>query len=291
MPKPPHNVAALDREIRQMGESDANALHLRTVLASVVAGQFLDGAVMRGGGALKLRYGAETTRITDDFDACRNVPEEEFEAVCRRRLAEGWGGFSGRLVKGAKAHPEGVPPGYVMQPFEVKLAYRNHPWCTVDLEVSYNEVGDADESDCIPLPGDVTALFSKLRLPEPKPVPLMRISHQVAQKLHGVTDRPSDRVQDLIDLQLIAARETIDLAEVDAICRRLFRNRKRQAWPSEIVPAVGWRETYDGMSRGMAGLRPFDEAVEWGNAFIREIREAGNGGDAGDLGTLDKKGV
>lgn len=174
-----------------------------------------------------------------------------------------------------------------MQPFEVKLSYRNHPWCKVDLEVSYNEVGDADESDCIPLPDDVTALFSRLGLPEPKPVPLMRIAHQVAQKLHGVTDSRSDRVQDLIDLQLIVSRERIDLAEVDAICRRLFRNRRLQAWPSAIAPSAGWREAYDGMSRGMAGLRPFDEAVEWGNAFIRDICEAGNVGGDGELGTLD----
>ena len=50
-----------------------------------------------------------------------------------------------------KAHPRNVPEVYVMQPFEVKLTYRNRAWCTVTLEVSYNEVGDADEFDLVPL--------------------------------------------------------------------------------------------------------------------------------------------
>lgn len=271
MPKPPHNVAALERAIRQMAGSDKNAVEVRTALASVIAGQFLDGAVMRGGGSLKLRYGAGTTRVTEDFDACRRVSEDEFAAACSRRLAEGWGGFTGRLVKLDKAHPENVPDAYVMQPFEVKLAYRNHPWCTVDLELSHNEVGDADEADIVALPDDVRSLFQKLGLPEPEPVPLMRISHQIAQKLHGVTDCNLSRVQDLIDLQLIAVREEIDVAEVNDICKRLFANRKRQPWPSPIVPSAGWRKEYEGMSRRMEGLRPFDEAVEWGNEFILGI--------------------
>lgn len=276
MPKPPHNVAALERAIRQMAGADKNANEMRMALASVIAGQFLDGAVMRGGGSLKLRYGAGTTRVTEDFDACRNVPEDEFVASYNRRLAEGWAGFTGRLVKEDKAHPKDVPEAYVMQPFEVKLAYRNHPWCTVELELSYNEVGDADELDTVPLPEDVRSLFPRLGLPEPMPVPLMRIPHQIAQKLHGVTDRSLSRVQDLIDLQLIAAHEGIDFAEVDAICKRLFANRKRQPWPSPIVPDAGWPREYEEMGRGMEGLRPFEEAVAWGNRFIREISGAGN---------------
>ncbi len=276
MARPPHNVAFLERAIRQLGGSDMTAVRLRTMLANVVAGQFLDGAVMRGGSSLKLRYGAGTTRFTMDFDACRNVPEEEFSLRYGHRLAEGWAGFSGRLVKSSKARPQGVPEAYVMQPFEVKLSYRGHPWCTVDLEVSYSEIGDADEPDLVPLPDDVLSLFSTLGFPEPKPVPLMRIPYQIAQKLHGVTDCRSARAQDLIDLQLIAAHERIDFAEVNAICKRLFANRRLQPWPCKIVPSADWPTAYDSMGRGMAMLRPFEDAIRWANAFIAEISAAGN---------------
>lgn len=38
MPKPPHNVAALERAIRQVAGSDKNAVEVRTALASVIAG-------------------------------------------------------------------------------------------------------------------------------------------------------------------------------------------------------------------------------------------------------------
>ena len=141
--KPPHNVAFLERAIRKVVDTDENGVRLRTMMANVIVGQFRDGAVMRGGGSLKLRYGGATTRYTMDFDAARSVEEPEFIARFNRRLAVGWNGFSGRLVKMPKAHPRNVPEAYVMQPFEVKLTYRNHAWCTVTLEVSYDEVGDA----------------------------------------------------------------------------------------------------------------------------------------------------
>lgn len=37
----------------------------------------------------------------------------------------------------------------------------------------------------------------------PKPIPLMKISYQVAQKIHGATDKESVRANDLIDLQYV----------------------------------------------------------------------------------------
>ena len=62
--KPPHNVAFLERAIRKIADSNENGIRLRTLMSNVIVGQFLDGAVMRGGGALKLRYGSlgETSR-------------------------------------------------------------------------------------------------------------------------------------------------------------------------------------------------------------------------------------
>ena len=76
--KPPHNVAFLDRALRALSETNEESVQLRRVMANVIVGQFMDGAVMRGGGSLKLRYGLATTRYTMDFDAARNVAEEAF---------------------------------------------------------------------------------------------------------------------------------------------------------------------------------------------------------------------
>jgi len=244
------------------------------MMANVIAGQFLEGAVMRGGGSLKLRYGESTTRFTMDFDAARSIGEDEFIERFNRRISNGWGDFAGRLVKVAGPHPRNIPAEYVMQPFEVKLTYKSHPWCTVDLEVSYDEVGDADAYDEVALPDGILKLFGDLGLPQPQPVPLMKIAHQFAQKLHGVTDTRTVRVQDLIDLQLMFAHEVVNLKEIRDICVRLFANRKLQTWPSRVVPTQGWSLAYNEMKADLPVLPTVDEAVAWVNDLIAKIDAA-----------------
>ena len=103
--KTPQNVSFLERGICSLVDSNDKAYRLRVLMADVIVGQYLDGAVMRGGGALKLRYGNAVTRFTLDFDAARNIEADEFEQSFSRRLQDGWNGFSGRLVKMPKAHP------------------------------------------------------------------------------------------------------------------------------------------------------------------------------------------
>lgn len=272
--KPPHNVAFLERAIRRAVSTDENGVRLRTMIANVIVGQFLDGAVMRGGGSLKLRYGGATTRYTMDFDAARNVAETEFAARFNSRLAIGWNGFSGRLVRMPKAHPRNVPEAYVMQPFEVKLTYRNRAWCTVTLEVSYNEVGDADEFDLVPLNDELKTMFANLGFPEPKPVPLMRIPYQIAQKLHGATDEKTIRAQDLVDLQLIMAHEVVDLREVKRICERVFGNRNAQVWPPMLKVTDEWRMAYDKTKGDLAVLPSCDDAASWVNDLIDKVSQA-----------------
>ena len=44
------------------------------------------------------------------------------------------------------AMPKDVPAQYVMLPFDVKLKYMRQPWCTVRLEVGYDEIGDARDA-------------------------------------------------------------------------------------------------------------------------------------------------
>ena len=252
--RPPHNVAYLEKALRALAKTDDSIVRLRRTLANVIAGQFLEGAVMRGGESLKLRYGELATRYTLDFDAARRIDEEDFIESYNARISAGWSFFSGRLVRKEEPSPRDIPSEYVMRPFEVKLTYKNHAWCTVDLEVSYDEVGDADECDRVALPEGVLDSFRALGLPDPAPIPLMRISHQIAQKLHGATDSLYCRAQDLVDLQLMVLREKVDYAEVNAICNRLFANRRRQSWPSEVNATEEWRIAYDLDERNPASL-------------------------------------
>lgn len=272
---PPRNVSALQRALRLISSSNEDAAHLQLIMANVISGQFLSGAVMRGGASLKLRYGDAVTRYTMDFDASRNITEDEFIERYNERLSAGWNGFSGRIVKVRKPRPRRVPTEYVMQPFEVKLTYNNRPWCTVDLELSYNEVGDADAFDLVNIPPEVVDIFRKLNLPDPEPFPLMKIVHQIAQKLHGATDHEYVRAQDLIDLQLMLAHEKVDLAEVRTICTRLFANRQKHPWPPTLAPAIEeWHLAYDRLKGNLPILATVDEAIAWANDLIARIAAA-----------------
>ena len=80
----------------------------------------------------------------------------------------------------------------------------------------------------VSLPSEIVQIFSKLGFPDPEPIPLMPLKYQVAQKLHGLTAKDSDRVRDVIDLQLIA-RAGIDLSAVRMSMRSAGSRRRENA--------------------------------------------------------------
>ena len=57
---------------------------------------------------------------------------DDFEVA----LDQGWAGFTGRLVDRKPPRPAGIPPAYVMQPFDVRLDYLGRSWRTVKGEVN-----------------------------------------------------------------------------------------------------------------------------------------------------------
>lgn len=247
----PTNVRSLGQRIRNLEGSDGLALRRRIGMALVVVGQMLPEGAIKGGSAMALRYG-RGTRFTQDLDAARVQPLAAFRSDFEESLASGWAGFTGRLVGKPAPRPPAVPTAYVMQPFEVKLDYRGRPWCTVKFELGHNEIGDADEPE-YQLAADLADLFTEVGLEAPKPVPVMRSDHQVAQKLHAVSGERSERARDLVDLQLLDKREDLNVGPVAATCARLFDYRRQQAWPPTIQ---------------------VEEAVEWVNEFVRRIAAA-----------------
>ena len=113
-------------------------------------------------------------------------------------------------------------------------------------------------------------------LEAPKPVPVMRADHQVAQKLHALSDAGSERARDLVDLQILEKGEDLDLAQMAVTCSRLFDYRRRQAWPPVISAGEGWDSLYAEASEGLDVLPALEEAVEWVNGFVRRIAAAGS---------------
>ncbi|MEG2007154.1 MAG: nucleotidyl transferase AbiEii/AbiGii toxin family protein, partial [Raoultibacter sp.] len=260
MTKQPHSLRHLDDAIRRLGNgSMGEYVKLRTLMANAIVAQMLPDGVIKGGSAIKMRFGNANTRFTTDLDTATSTDLEAYASEIALRLKAGWEGFSGIIVSKDPAHPEGVPQEYVMQPFDVKLSYRGKPWCTVPLEVGHNEIGDADDADWIELK-DAARAFSEMGFPELEKVPLMSLPHQIAQKIHAVSGG-GDRARDLIDLQLIFASTNVELAEVKNVCIRLFRYRDKQSWPPIVTKGENWDLLYASQSEIFSVKPGVDEAI------------------------------
>ena len=271
--KRPNSRRNLDVTIERVCGGTEEALRVRRLMANVIVGQLLPDGAVKGGSALKLRFGQGTTRFSMDLDTARSIALDEYVDKLEAALAGGWEGFTGKLVPKSPAHPDGVPAHYVMQPFEAKIAYNGKSWMTVPIEIGHNEIGDADDPEMVSSP-EMAALFTALGFPEPGPVPLMRLEHQIAQKLHAVSEPGSQRAHDLIDLQIIAKGGELDYSKVRRTCVRLFSYRGMQAWPPTIAMGEGWDELYASQAIGIDVLESAELAVEWGNVFISSIDSA-----------------
>lgn len=272
---PPPNLKSLEQRIRNLETDGTLALRRQVTMAMVVVGQMLPDGAIKGGTAMALRYGRAGARFTQDLDAARrqSMPtfRDDFEAGLRR----GWVGFAGRLLDREAPRPTGVPTPYVMQPFDVKLDYLGRPWRTVRFELGHNEIGDAEDPE-LRIAADLVSLFTDLGLAAPRPVPVMRIDHQVAQKLHAVSESASERARDLVDLQLLDNGEELDLTRVRATCVRLFEYRRQHAWPPTITAGEGWGTLYEAAIEDVEALPDVDAAVAWVNAFVERIEAAGS---------------
>ena len=102
----------------------------------------------------------------------------------------------------------------------------------------------------------------------------MELEYQVAQKLHGASERESKRAHDLIDLQLIASQNAIDLVKTAAICRQLFKYRRKQHWPTTVSKNENWEAVYAEQKGSLPVLPTIDEAIAWANDLIARIDKA-----------------
>jgi hypothetical protein len=170
----PPNLRSLTTRIEKLArERGRQVKRIQRVIANTVVGQMLPASVVKGGAAMKVRLGEEASRFTPDLDASRDrsLPLEDYLDRLDEGLAEGWGGFTGTLTQLPAPKPDGVPEEYVMQPFDIRLAYRGRHWLTVRFELGRDEVGSTQEVQAR-LAQDILDLFSAVGLPEPRPLPI-----------------------------------------------------------------------------------------------------------------------
>ena len=274
--KRPNTCTNLIRSINTVA-AGTDAVRLSRQLANVIVGQMLPDGVIKGGSSLMFRYGSRLTRYTRDVDTARVMEHGEYVDRLQRALAAGWNGFTADLVEVEPAKPKDVPGKYVMRPYDAKLKYMGRPWQTVRIEIGHNEIGDADEyEEC--LPEELTAAFEEMQFPRPQPLRVMKLSYQIAQKLHALSEEGSDRAHDLIDLMLIGRQSQLDFVDIKSKCMRLFDYRRKQAWPPEIKKGDEWDAKYEAalgtVRDNLVICHTVDEAVARVNEFVAKITQA-----------------
>ena len=274
MKNAPNSKTNLDRALQRFAGGYVRANELRVIMANAIVAQMIGNGVVKGGSGLKFRYGEKATRVTQDLDTAWRESLGSFLKDLSAKLKTGWHDFTGEVLVMKQCAPRGIPFDYVMQPCDIKLKYKDSPWCTVLLEIGHNEIGDADAYDLIDVPNEVGELFDFLVLPRPEKIPAMKLEFQIAQKLHGATEPNSKRAHDLIDLQLIFSRNEIDFKRTKDICYQLFYYRRRQSWPAQVVKNENWDKVYNDQRGELSVLPTVDEAIEWANELIAKIDAA-----------------
>ena len=82
----PNSRRNLDIAIERVSVERGDPLRLRTALANAIVGQMLPSGTVKGGGALKLRYGDAATRFTRDLDTARASSIEAYIEELERKL-------------------------------------------------------------------------------------------------------------------------------------------------------------------------------------------------------------
>jgi hypothetical protein len=166
-----------------------------------------------------------------------------------------------------------------MQPFAIRLTYCDRHWLTVTFELGHDEVGSTQDPDDR-MDGGILDIFATLGLEEPQPVPLMKVEHQVAEKLHACTyinpkTGGNQRAHDLVDIQILGQEEEIDFAELANLAPRLFAARRAHDWPPTVVEHPEWPTLYREAAEGLDVITDVSDAVVWANELVSRIVTAG----------------
>lgn len=258
------NVSQLNARLAQVAaERGIPVARARVMLCTLIVSQMLpDSVAVKGGMGIKLRLGERGTRATSDLDVSTSIRGEEFEQAFRARLAEGWGivpaskgeqrrnpaapdriAFTATL-RPSKLHDPGLErTEYLMHPYRVSIAFLGNAWGALEVEVSDPEI-DSNAHTRRAIDEDLAQFGAHFGFGHLRPVELVDLEYQIAQKLHAVTDPNYVRPHDLVDLQLLWNAGP-NLPSLKRLCVRTFGWRRKQAWPPLPLRSMdGWELAY-----------------------------------------------
>lgn len=123
----------------------------------------------------------------------------------------------------------------------IQVSFQHKDWQTLIAEIAPPE---SDEAELVP-----SAInLADFMLDSPERVACLSLRYQIAQKIHAVTEQPTDgrvnlRHWDLIDILLL--RELMeDLRAVREACHEVFRIRAKHAWPPRLHTPGAWEAPF-----------------------------------------------
>lgn len=238
--------------------------------------------LLKGGTLLQHRLDV-SSRATKDVDGLIRGDIEAFFTELDTALAEPWGPM---MLRRGPVELIDVPTR-VLKPrrFDIILELRGAPWRRIQFEIAPDEAGIGDESEPIEPPA-----LGAFGLPDPDALVGIALRHQIAQKLHAVTD-PHDppaainnRARDVVDLvlleDLVTAASSPTDDEIAEAAQAVFRGRAEEAvalgreprsWPAYLTAHPHWARDFEQAATSAQLQLPLDEAVSRVNDWIRRL--------------------
>lgn len=238
--------------------------------------------LLKGGSYLQHRLNAPS-RSTKDIDGLVRGDIDEFLQVLDGVLTKPWGPFELRRGSIETIHV----PTRILQPrrFDIFLELRGVTWRRLQFEISADEAGIGEEYELIrPLP------LGAFGLEEPDMLAGITLRHQIAQKLHAVSDphdppaSVNDRARDLVDLillqQLAADTGQPMNREIATSARAVFQARDQDAailglqprrWPPTVISHPHWSGSYVRSANEVGIDLTMEAAVARLNSWILEL--------------------
>lgn len=264
---------ALETRLRNLSsESGRSIMRLRKevafdrLLARLVAAP-ADGWVLKGALALDYRFG-DRARTTRDMDLARAGTE----AAATRALLEAQridldDYFVFAVERTAKLD-EAEQGGTVR--FHVALELAGREFDQFVLDVGFDPPASTDAVTGPDLLG-----FAGI---QPVVVPAIPLSVQVAEKVHAYTrmyggaSRPSTRVKDLVDLNLISLEAPIEARSLRIGLEATFQRRATHQLPERLPSPPGtWRTAYAKLAREIGIDADLEKGTQRAKSFVDPV--------------------
>jgi hypothetical protein len=262
-----------------------------TVVADALASYAPGGAPIfefKGGAAIEMRMrrlsaadatspgtaATLTPRATKDLDATFRGEMESLVAAVQAGLGEPRHGFAFRVIVETPDAPH-------MVRFRVRVSYLVKGVGGLAPQELNSVKLDVSRYEGTHYPPDMVPAFSlkPFGIEGPEYLPCMALPKQIAQKLHAVTEVPTDgkkndRFRDLVDIVMLSAL-VAPSAELRTVCEETFHIRGKSKWPPNVVTYPDWIAPMERRAEEM-GLdhKTAEEIVEHVSVYIRAIAVA-----------------